>query len=124
MLHCVAHSTFIAELGEGAAISKEHNSYEGAASSSSSSGKTSDDDNEFAGEDEIKHSYTGDNEANLSLGEVRMGPKFKKLVQDPILVLTVSPEVKGSPFDAMLYDKCKGKLAVEGPSKRHKKKGK
>ncbi|GFS41187.1 hypothetical protein Acr_00g0072900 [Actinidia rufa] len=60
-----------------------------------------------AGKDEIEHLYTKDNAANSSSGEVQMGPKFKKI--NPNLALTVSPEIDGSPSDALFHDKHKGR---------------
>ena len=99
-------------------------------------------------ENEIEHSYTKDTIANPSSREVEMGLKFKVisqkksqapisslipsspqvvqtplLVQESVLALIVSFEVERSLSDTPLYDNCNGKQAVEGPSKRHKKKG-
>ena len=98
-------------------------------------------------EDEIEHSFTEDITINPSSREAEIGPKFKVIsqkksqapisslvppsplvvqtplpVQGSILAFTVSLEVERSLSNAPVSDKHSGKQAVEGPSKRHKKK--
>ncbi|GFY93005.1 hypothetical protein Acr_08g0014010 [Actinidia rufa] len=139
------------KLEEGATIARDCDSTEEVVSSSSGSGSTSDDkekDSNDLGSKQLQPA--SENEiANRAHEKLRWVLKLKVIgqkkskaltfslvpprlsiiqtplsVQDLVLSLTVSLKVEGSLSDAPLRDKCKGKNATKGHSKRHKKKGK
>ncbi|GFZ15827.1 hypothetical protein Acr_25g0002360 [Actinidia rufa] len=122
-----------AQLDKGATIAREHDSFEEAASSSFSSGLAIDDEKEEEAPQLVRSkqrvaalvlllSSDFDNSYNLGLSQLQFVDE--DIIEHSYIRDSAQEKfrwVEVSLFDAPLRDKCKGKKAVEGLSKRQKK---